>query len=472
MFKKSFLISSVLFGLLFFVMAGECLADATAKYDQAERYMKSEYYEEARQLYQYVLDTWPEDSYYAICAQAGVAKSNIALGNTEIAEAAIDKLLANYSGNEHMATCLCNIAQHCDRFGKYEKAKQLFQHILDNWPQDYYAMWSQVGLAESDLSLGNTKAAEAAIEKLLADYSGNMDIAAAVCNIAQYYYNRLGNYEKAEQFYQYIIDNWPEDTYAMWARMGLGQVSAALDSNNVAGEVAMESIIADLNDHPDLPTALFVAGNEDYKKALRMQNEGLDAEAKEYFTKAIAVWEKIMQEFPKSNATPRACYFSAQCYRRLAEYEKAIERCKKMVDNWPDDEYAGSAQFLIGVCFEGLRDSGTLPQSEANAKIEQAYKLVVEKYPHSSSVEDACRELGWLNFKRGQWAEAASYFELCRGKSPKDYLILYPLGRAYEEIGRLDKAKQVYNEFINTVPPTDPRVEKVKARLEKLALSR
>jgi cytochrome c-type biogenesis protein CcmH/NrfG len=42
------------------------------------------------------------------------------------------------------------------------------------------------------------------------------------------------------------------------------------------------------------------------------------------------------------------------------------------------------------------------------------------------------------------------------------------LGRAYEEIGLLDKAKQVYEEFIKTVPVGDPRVETVEARIEKL----
>jgi cytochrome c-type biogenesis protein CcmH/NrfG len=59
-------------------------------------------------------------------------------------------------------------------------------------------------------------------------------------------------------------------------------------------------------------------------------------------------------------------------------------------------------------------------------------------------------------------------------KDPENRLpphILYPLGRAYEEIGQPDKAAQVYHEFIKSVDPSDPRIETVKARLEKLGIT-
>jgi hypothetical protein len=45
------------------------------------------------------------------------------------------------------------------------------------------------------------------------------------------------------------------------------------------------------------------------------------------------------------------------------------------------------------------------------------------------------------------------------------------VGRAYEEIGQPDKAEQVYHEFIKSVDPSDPRIETVKARLEKLGIT-
>ena len=79
--------------------------------------------------------------------------------------------------------------------------------------------------------------------------------------------------------------------------------------------------------------------------------------------------------------------------------------------------------------------------------------------------------MGWLNFKRGQWVEAIQYWELSLKKSEenrKPVHILYPLGRVYEELGQLDKAAPVYNEFLSSVHSIDSGIERVKTRLEKL----
>jgi TolA-binding protein len=75
-----------------------------------------------------------------------------------------------------------------------------------------------------------------------------------------------------------------------------------------------------------------------------------------------------------------------------------------------------------------------VPESEASLKIEQAYKAVVEKYPDSALAANACMKLSDLHLKRGQRLEAAGYLEL----------------------------------FLATAHPSDPRMQSVKTRLEKL----
>ncbi|MHC4457930.1 MAG: tetratricopeptide repeat protein, partial [Planctomycetota bacterium] len=231
-------------------------------------------------------------------------------------------------------------------------------------------------------------------------------------------------------------------------------------------------LIADFNDHPDLAEELFYVAKEYYAKAIQMKHKGLDTEARDHFTKAITLWKRIIQELSASaEHTPRTYYYLAHSYRHLDEYENASHYYQKIIDDWPDYYEAHRAQFLIGNCYESLRDAGIIPESEANIKIEDAYRAVVENYPDSTSVREASLKLGWLNFKRGLWLEAAEYFELSLQQSPENQRpvhILYPLGRAYEEIGQLDKAIQVYEEFINTAPSFEPHIDEVKARIEKL----
>jgi tetratricopeptide (TPR) repeat protein len=155
----------------------------------------------------------------------------------------------------------------------------------------------------------------------------------------------------------------------------------------------------------------------------------------------------------------------------LGQYQKGIDYYQQIVDSWPDYKYAWHAQFFVGMYYEKLRDSGDLPPSEADPKIEQAYKAVIEKYPDCSSVRHACLRLGSINFGKGQWTEAAKYFELFLEKYPEDirwHGVLYDLGRVYEKMGEPSLAAEVYRAFVEISDQNDPRVKAVKAKLEKL----
>ena len=196
----------------------------------------------------------------------------------------------------------------------------------------------------------------------------------------------------------------------------------------------VDALVADFN---DLPKVLCIIGEEYGIKASELKSQGLETEAKEYFQKAVSVWERVIQEFPDCDIIPRA-YLSVANY-----YEKLIEL-------------------------------GAVTKPEATPKIEYACQVITENFPGSKYVKPAALKLGQINFEKGQWLKATQYWELSLGKyTEKKYRphhILYPLGRAFEELGRLEEAGQVYNEFIQTTYPGDPRVERVRARLENLAL--
>ena len=126
---------------------------------------------------------------------------------------------------------------------------------------------------------------------------------------------------------------------------------------------------------------------------------------------------------------------SAVCYsQELGDYQKGIDYYQQVVDNWPDYQFAWHAQFFVGMYYEKLRNSGRLPELEANPKIEQAYQAVVEKYPDSKSVPYSALKLGHLYFKRGQLVEASLYYEL----------------------------------FLAMAEPCDPRIDSIESRLEEL----
>jgi len=237
------------------------------------------------------------------------------------------------------------------------------------------------------------------VKKLLSEFSGNRYKPRAIHNTA-WEYRKAGRYDKADQLYQYVVDNQSGNEDMMWVKTGIARLNIAL-GNDAAVEKTIDILIADFNDHPELPTAIFMLGEEYYNKAFQYENQGQEAEAKEHFRKAISVLKRIIQELPASDTTPQGYCSVALCYYHLAEYEKAIDYCKKTVDNWPHYNYAWYAQFLIADCYEKLANSGRIPTADAAAQIRQACERLAN---HSDPrAVEAARNLSkrW-NFNQNQ----------------------------------------------------------------------
>jgi tetratricopeptide (TPR) repeat protein len=289
-----------------------------------------------------------------------------------------------------------------------------------------------------------------AVDSLLADFSGvshlddkNKDIAKSLSeNVAKYC--KAGSYEKAAQLCQYVIDNWRDDAGAVISgNLELAKVRIA-ESNDVAVKAILDGLVAAYGGNPALPDAVFRIGEEYYNKALNAKDEPNLPEAKpeEYYQKAMIVWERITKELPKSESifTTHAYYFSAGCYRKLGNQEKAVERFQKVVDRWPDYQYAWSAQCLIGECYEKLQSSGKLSASEAEPLIEQAYQAVIEKYPDCSLVEYACLKLGDMYLQKGNQDKAVACFELfLKTAGPADSRIKNTIKMRLERLGGQNK---------------------------------
>jgi len=190
------------------------------------------------------------------------------------------------------------------------------------------------------------------------------------------------------------VETYPDSNDVIVMKSRVEKIRADIklgDDPNVLADV--NELIADFNDNPALPELVFVIGEEYYNDGFRRENEGLDAEAKDNFTKAISVWGKIMTKLPQSVITPQACYFSAVCYGRLRQHTKAIEYYQKVVDNWPDYKNASKGQFMVARIYEYLKRLGAIPESEANRIIKAAYERILQEYPDSRAANTARRKL-------------------------------------------------------------------------------
>jgi tetratricopeptide (TPR) repeat protein len=441
-------------------------------------YSELERNDKAFELYQYNVEHFPKDI-HAMWSQMDIIRAYINDGNEPAADVAFSKLLTVFSNQPTLPEEVWRLGKMYSRFKRDDRAFELYQYNIEHSPKDIHAMWSQMNIIRSYISDGNEPAADAAFNKLLAIFSGQPKLPDEVHRLAELY-DRTGRYNKADmlyqkaiQLYQYVIDSHPDSNDLMWAKAGAARSNIAL-GNEAAAEAVVNELIADFNDEPNLPQAIFVIGEQYYYKAFEDPNKCLKVKSEEFLNKAKDIWQRITTELPhsSSDSMAHAYYFSAVCYRQLGNYEKAAGCFQKVVDDWPNFQYAWSAQSLIGECYENLRDTGKLSAAEAEPEIERAYQAVIEKYPGCSLVGHACLKIAQSSVNKGKWIDAATYFELFLQKSPDDPRclgVLYDLGQVYEKIGGLEpSAAEVYSIFIEVADPNDPRVRIVKARIENL----
>jgi tetratricopeptide (TPR) repeat protein len=317
-------------------------------YEIAEHYRIFKSYQKATQLYQYILNTWP-DNWRVVLAQSGLARLYIDTGNETAAQSAVNKLCSDFSNVPEVARGIYLVAYYYDQSGRYEKAKPLYEFVLNNKSADWYAMWSQSRLAIIHIAFGNYDAAEASTDSLIANFQVDERIDEAVYDVADQY-NRFGRYASAKQLYQYILDTWPDCEGATWVKIGLAQSNISLGEKNTA-----ESII-----------------------------DGLVA--------------KLNADFPPDTDLPHMAvdgyYYAGGCYWKLGKYAHSIQCYQRIIDEFPDYEYAWNAQFMVGDNYEALKESGAISKSEADTKIKAAYEELLEKYPSCPAAKPAGV---WLN---------------------------------------------------------------------------
>ena len=354
-------------------------------------YRERHRHDKAIELYRRVVDKWPGHE-QVLRALKNLAKSNIALSKTAATQAATDKLLADFSKHKDLSTAIRSIADSYRDSRKYIKARELYQYILERWPDDDSAIHVHKGLAMANAALGDDPNATVAIDKLLSDFSEHGGLPEAVCRIADNYL-RAYRYQKARELYQLALDRWPDGGSAIHSRKGVAMAKAGL-GNDAEVQTAIDKLIADLSGNPGLSSAIFQIGEQYYEEAFRYENEGPQIKVTDNLTKAVGVWKRIITELPESIITANAYYFSAVCYQRLGQNQRALDCYQTVVDNWPHFAQTWNALFQIGPIYEDLEKAGLVSESEAETKIRAVYEQLVEKYPNCPAAKIARR---WLS---------------------------------------------------------------------------
>jgi tetratricopeptide (TPR) repeat protein len=329
------------------VELGKSPGAAEAIYRVGDMYRMMEKHSEAKSLYQYVAKQYPQDA-YAIWGQMYVVICDFYLGNEENAQLEIDELKKAFAEDSSLPTVLCVIGQQCRQLQIYEQARNLFRYVQDTWPENEYATWAQRDMIILEIEAGNDSAAQAALDKMLSEFSDAWGLPRAVYDVAVAFRWKAGNRQKANELFGYIVDKWTKTENPTWVQVQCVAMANIALGNDTAAQVAIDRLIESFRDEPPVPRAVYeIAAECYYPQGENYQSQGDVNEAQDSFQNAIAVLNRIIVDLPQGTYTPWAYDLTADCHQKLNEYDKSIKCLKKIVKDYPDYDYAWDAQFMI-----------------------------------------------------------------------------------------------------------------------------
>ena len=343
------------------------------------------------------------------------AKGIIWEENYTNAQAAIEKLLANYPDHPDIVKVMGDIAYSYRGKKEYDRAIELYQHILSKYPSHNRAIWIQSGLAKSYLLQNENTKADAAVKKLLSNYSDHPDIVNVIVNLAGYCYKYKRTTDRAMELYQYILSNYPLHDWVRQSR-----------SNNSVIEAYADLANGNRNNNPD---------------------------------KAIELYQYVLKHFSDHRWTWKykveALNHLTRIYMKKGDHSKAQDAFGQLLAN-----YSSSPRFLKAVN-EVLRRSFLILNED------QAKKYIFDKFfdgEKSVQIQKAGVLYCIKYFDRETVLEAFNGIGPKLSKNPDSLIIVSEIADSCHELQKDEIAIKIYQIYLNDYA-IEADKEKIKLKL-------
>jgi hypothetical protein len=142
--------------------------------------------------------------------------------------------------------------------------------------------------------------------------------------------------------------------------------------------------------HPKLAEAVNLVAEGYYEQAFHVGKSepslrgSLSDSARNYTLKAAEKWHLIVDEMAENpSLTPAACYNLTRIYSRLGDPQMCLHYCNKLVDRWPNSDYAWRAHIAAIKAHKQQIAAGTASEAEAQGAMDRISDALLETYPTS-----------------------------------------------------------------------------------------
>jgi tetratricopeptide (TPR) repeat protein len=405
-----------------------CVAETV--YNIGFQCIRTRAYGLARQANQFVVDNYPQSD-YAILAQMGVVLSNISLGNDDIAQACVDKLLSTYNQNALISDMAYQIADHYRAYGKYTKAMTLYQYAATKNPAAEIAVWAYMGQALTAIATSDDASCDAVTLKLRSDFKSNSATPEILCQIANGY-RASSKCDKARPLYQYILDNMAADKNAMWAQAGI-TICDLLAKNSVATPNDISLLLTKYNGNSEITSAVYEVA-ENCRTLMD-------------FKDANNLYTFIVNNNPDENLAMWANKGLAIASISLGNDDVAKASVAKLLGQYANNASITEAMYHVAHHFRSLKkDKDAIP----------LYKIIIQKSPPGSDMALSATQgktLSDIALRDFDSAKIDSNDLLTKfATSDSKAEAVFQIAEMYRMYDRLDDANQFYNAYLKEWP--------------------
>ncbi|MBU4310493.1 tetratricopeptide repeat protein [bacterium] len=261
------------------------------------------------------------------------------------------------------------------RQGKSREAFQLYQEAQDKFPEKFLEF--QMAIARIYKKEKYFPQALVTYQQIINEHPESKWAPRAQWEIAEIIGHRLGNYEKAFNEYQRLIDNYPQSRQVADALLGIGECYEYKGEYKKALAKYQEIIERYPRSGADYDAELKVDAitkGDDYKgEPLRLYTLEYKLWKEGKYQESIGVCRELVSRYPKAHLASSVQYYIGYIYQfELKDYEQAIKEYQRVLEKYPKSHRASFAQYRIGECYKDL---------ERYDLAEEAFEKVLKEYP-------------------------------------------------------------------------------------------
>lgn len=283
-------------------------------YQVAMQYRKLGNMSKVIALHKYNVENYPDyNDVYVMWSQAEIVKYQIRKGDNIGSQEEYNTLVTTFSEQETLPREIYRIGDEYVKAGQYDEAGKVYQSVLEKWAGTEYELPAKMGIVKLDIALGQ-EVPEARIEGLIAEYKDNSMLTESLASLGEAFWEqackrrRHRDYVMAKAFYnrslseyERIVNDYPESREAAKANYFAGGCNLRLEMY----EKALDYFNTVLEKWPNFQynwSAQCLIGScyERLRKAGAISPEEGDS-------KMAAAYRAVVEKYPDCSEVPIAC---------------------------------------------------------------------------------------------------------------------------------------------------------------------